>query len=78
MEYCLFFFWSCLTACRMLVSRSGIELVPLAVEVRSLNHWTAREVPGVLSGNKSWKFVRRNKRNISLFIPSLQYPLILT
>ena len=49
MEYYLFFFWSCLTACRMLVSRSGIELVPLAVEVQSLNHWTAREVPGVLS-----------------------------
>ena len=25
--------------------RPGIEPVPLAVEARSLNHWTAREVP---------------------------------
>ena len=33
------------TACRILVSQPGIEPVPPAVEVWSLNHWTAREVP---------------------------------
>ena len=32
-------------ACGILVPRPGIELVPSAVEARSLNHWTARAVP---------------------------------
>ena len=32
-------------ACRILVPQPGIEPVPPAVEARSLNHWTAREVP---------------------------------
>ena len=32
-------------ACRILVPRPGIEPVPHAVEARSPNHWTAREVP---------------------------------
>ena len=32
-------------ACRTLVPQPGIEPVPPAVEARSLNHWTAREVP---------------------------------
>ena len=34
-------------ACGILVPRTGIEPAPPAVEARSLNHWTAREVPGV-------------------------------
>ena len=25
---------------------TGIEPMPLALEARSLNHWTAREIPG--------------------------------
>ena len=29
----------------ILVPRQGIEAVPPAVEVQSLNHWTTREVP---------------------------------
>ena len=29
----------------ILVPQPGIEPTPLAVEVRSLNHWTVREVP---------------------------------
>ena len=33
------------TACGILFPRPGIEPVPPAVEVWSLNHWTAREVP---------------------------------
>ena len=36
-------------ACRILVPRPGIEPVPPALEVWSLNHWTAREVPGPAS-----------------------------
>ena len=32
------------TACGILVPRPGTELEPPAVEARSLNHWTAREV----------------------------------
>ena len=38
-------FWPGHAACGILVSQSGIEAVPHAVEVRSLNHWTTREVP---------------------------------
>ena len=33
-------------ACGVLVPRPGIEPAPPAVEAQSLNHWTAREVPG--------------------------------
>ena len=32
-------------ACGLLVPQTGIKPVPPAVEVWSLNHWTAREVP---------------------------------
>ena len=41
----LLFFWPRRAACRILVPRPGIEPVAPAVEARSLNHWTAREVP---------------------------------
>ena len=34
-----------ITACRILVAQPGIESMPLAVEVQSLNHWTTKEVP---------------------------------
>ena len=40
-----FFFWLCLTTCRILVPQPGIKPMPLAGEVWSLIHWTAREVP---------------------------------
>ena len=30
----------------ILVPRPGVEPLPPAVEAQSLNHWTAREVPG--------------------------------
>ena len=33
------------TACGILVSWPGIEPTPPALKVRSLNHWTVREVP---------------------------------
>ena len=47
------FFWSCPTAYRMLVPQPGIELVSLALEVQSLDHWTTREVPSS-SSRSSW------------------------
>ena len=44
--FCFFFvFWLCHTACGILFLWPGIELVPPTLEVWSLNHWTAREVP---------------------------------
>ena len=47
--WCPFFFlWPHCATCGILVPRPGIEPAPPAVEAHSLNHWTAREVPGVL------------------------------
>ena len=40
-----FFFWPHCVVCGILVLWPAIEPVPPAVETRSLNHWTAREVP---------------------------------
>ena len=37
--------WLCYTACGILVPQPGMNHAPLAVEVQSANHWTAREVP---------------------------------
>ena len=34
-------------ACGILALLPGMEPVPLAVEVQSLNHWTTREIPAV-------------------------------
>ena len=42
------YFWPCHAACGILVLRPGIESMPPAVGVWSLNHWTAKEVPGVI------------------------------
>ena len=41
----LFSFWLHLAAHGILVPRPGIKPSPPAVEVRSSNHWTTREVP---------------------------------
>ena len=32
-------------ACKILAPLPGTRLLPSAVEVQSLNHWTAKEVP---------------------------------
>ena len=40
-----FFFWSCSTACRILVPQPGIEPRPLAVKAQGPNHWAARDFP---------------------------------
>ena len=42
-----FFFQLCQEACGILAPPQGVEPVPPAVEVWSLNHWTAREFPHV-------------------------------
>ena len=42
-----FFFWWHCVACGILVPQPGIKPVPPTVEVRSLNQWTAREVPEI-------------------------------
>ena len=47
LESYIYIFWPHRVACGILVPRPGIELVPPAGEVQSLNHWTAREVPWV-------------------------------
>lgn len=44
----LFIFWLHCIACSILVPQAAIKLCPLAVEVQSHNHWTAREFPGIL------------------------------
>ena len=36
--------------CGILALHPGIEPMPLAVEVQTLNHWTAREVLAILLG----------------------------
>ena len=38
-------FWPRHSACGTLILRPGIKTTPPALEVWSLNHWTAREVP---------------------------------
>ena len=49
-DTCNFFvFWLCHVACGILVPPPGLKPEPPAVVVWSLNHWTAREVPGHLS-----------------------------
>ena len=40
-----FFLWLYHAAYRILVPQTRIKPVPPAVEMQSLNHWTAREVP---------------------------------
>ena len=42
-------------ACGILVPQPEIEPTPLAVEVRSLNHWTVREVPQRLFFQKKFQ-----------------------
>ena len=44
-----FFFWLCYAACGILVPPPGTELRPPALEAQSLNHWTTRKVPQMLS-----------------------------
>ena len=36
-------------ACGILVPRPEITPTPPALQARNLNHWTAREVPGIMT-----------------------------
>ena len=49
-----FVFWLCREACGILVPWPGSEPKPLALEVWSLNHWTAREDPPPAYGWQSF------------------------
>ena len=51
----LFVYWLCLVAYGILVPQPRIKPVPPALEARSLNHWTAREVPVVFSSANIWR-----------------------
>ena len=56
-------FGPCFSACGILVPLPGIELSPPAVEARSLNHWTVREVPVTdFMEGRSRKGLQRNIR----------------
>ena len=44
--YFILFFWPHCMACRILIPRPGIEPASPALGVQSLNHWTAKEIPG--------------------------------
>ena len=44
-----FFFWPHHKASMILVPWPEIDLVPPAIQVEILNHWTAREVPAIVS-----------------------------
>ena len=43
LPFCLLF-WLYHVACGIFIPLPGIEPIPPAMEVRSLNHWTIREV----------------------------------
>ena len=44
-KMCCFSFWTHCMACGILVSQPMIKPETPAIQVQSLNHWTAREVP---------------------------------
>ena len=44
-----FFSWLCPAACGILVPRPGVEPGPSAARMGSPNHWTAREVPTLIT-----------------------------
>lgn len=56
--YLIFMLWC--TACGIVVPQPGMETVPAAVGVQSLNQWINREVPGLyfkntFTKNRVWK-----------------------
>ena len=44
-------FWPCCMVNGILVPQSGMESMPPAVQTWSLDHWTANEVPGLITGS---------------------------
>ena len=51
LKKCFYVFRPCLVSHRIVVPTLDIELVPPALGVWSLNHWTAGEVPRVCTLN---------------------------
>ena len=66
-----FFFRLCYAARGILIPPPGIELRPPALEAQSLNHWTTRKVPQMLSSIllSSCDIVMYNKY-ILVFVPT--------
>ena len=55
-NYNSFLFLAMPCTCGILVSWLGNELVSSALEARSLNHWTTREIPSILTGKTFMHF----------------------
>ena len=53
------FFWPHSAACGILIPWPGIEPVPLVLQEQSLNHWTSREVLGLVRWNRVWLSIGR-------------------
>ena len=47
-QHC-FIFWSCHTACGILVPWPGIKRGSMAVKASSLNHWTTKKLPQIVT-----------------------------
>ena len=54
--FCFIFFssWPCLTACGILVPRTGVEPTPLAMKAWSPNYWTTGEFPYCFKNEHKW------------------------
>ena len=56
-------------ACGILVPQSGIELMPPALQVSSLNHWTAREVSRRLQYVPPESSLASRKKKVEALLP---------
>ena len=57
-----FFFLPCLVDCRILLPLPGTKSALTAMEVRSLNHWTVREIPKPLAFQRqTWTILESKK-----------------
>ena len=61
------YFWPHLAECEILVLWPGLEPVPPAVEVQSLNHWTARDAPLLLFKCKKKKKITVNCLKFTIY-----------
>ena len=64
--HCWFYFWPYHATCRILVPPPGTKPMPTAVEVQSLNHWTTKEAPAMISELGSKEAVTHTLPNLLL------------
>ena len=72
-----FFFWPCLTACRILVPWSGIKFTSLAVEMRSLSHRTPGKLLAFTSAaccSSAWSMAPYSLASAVLYLTNLIHP----